>query len=197
MSAYILMSDDDRMLWVDPTEMPNEQEALRYSTIELNRDTAARRNVLSIWKSITLRPSAYKGKPDPKRLKDIHSFSTFAGLSMIVSQRCRGVLEHEFPGAALYLPVEVEGASQSYWGLWVTQVLDALDLKQSQITEIAPTLRRVGVRRYREDVIANHGMFRLPMIYGESDHVTSEFKAIVERHRLTNFRFWDRTSKHP
>lgn len=193
MSAYILTSGDDRKFWVDPVEMPNEREALKYWTPELNRDTAARRDVLCVWEPVVLRMSTYKGKPDPRRLKDIHGFSAFAGLAMIVSQRCRDVLQHEFPGAAMYLPVEVLGAPQQYWALWVTEVVDALDLEQSQITEIAPTLKRVSIRQYQEDVIANYAMFRLPMVYGESDHVTDEFRTIVEKHGLTNFGFWDRT----
>jgi len=87
----------------------------------------------------------------------------------------------------------VEGVSTPYWVLWINTVLDAIDLDRSDITEIAPNLRRVSRRQYREDLIGKHAMFRLPMIYGEPDHVTDVFKRVVEKNGLTTFSFWDRT----
>jgi hypothetical protein len=195
MKAYILTSRDDRKLWIDAKVRPNEREALRYWTLDLNKDTAARRSVLGVWNSVVLELRTHKGKPDPKRLKDIHGFSGYAGLSSVVSDRCRVVLQNEFPDSALYLPVEIEGLAQRYWALWITDVVDALDLDRSQLTTIAPTLTRVGIRCYREEAVESHPLFRLPMVYGEPDHVTDQFKAVIEKYKLTNFLFWDKTGE--
>ena len=192
MNVYVLLHMSDRTFGLDPIDPPLDSEMGRYWTEGLNVDSCARHKILQHWQPIRLRPRIYRGKPNIKGLCDIHGYGLLLGFEHVISSRAREVFEREFPDSATYLRVDVEGVAEPYWVLWINTVLDAIDLSHSDVTDIAPGLKHVSLREYRQDVVGDCPMFRLPLIYNEPDHVTDRFRSVVERYELTNFGFWDR-----
>jgi hypothetical protein len=193
MRAYVLTSGDSEKFWIE-SAVTSQADRRRYWTEDLNRNSSARRSIFRHWIPLNLRAVSRRGKVNQNDFADVHGYGDLKGFERVISDRCRRVLEAEFPSACTYLPLTIEGAPEVYWALWVNEVVDAIDTAQSDVGLVAPGFSMLGRRTYRADAIGAHAIFRLPMIYAaEGDHVTDRFKEVVERHKMTNFSFWDRT----
>jgi hypothetical protein len=187
------MSDDTDKFFVE-SAVPSPLDRRCYWTEDLNRDSDARRSITRYWTPIHLRASSQRGKTSAKQFADVHGYGDVKGFERVVSDRCRRVLEEEFPAACTFLPLTIEGAPGAYWALWANEVVDAIDTAKSDVSMIAPGFEMLGRRTYRSDAIGGRAIFRLPMIFAaEGDQVTDRFKEVVARNQMTNFSFWDRT----
>ncbi len=189
MSIYTLIHKSTSKFWLEVTPPVPLDEIDKY-WLNYNETTEARKRIIEVWEPIVLKPCSKRSIPNIRNLCDIHGGILYSGCDYVISNRAKEVFENKFPGEASYLPVSVEGTNENYWVLWINTIIDGVDLENSEVTDIAPTLKRLSKRSYKEGIDKKYGMFRLPMIYAESDQVTDKVKEVIKHYELINFDYW-------
>jgi len=162
-----------------------------------NPDPMCRWRKAEEWEEIELQP--YPGfnykEGEPFNFNDVISASnSVLGADIIVNNQTKlklaPYLEHE----CVFLPVNLTQAPQKYWMMYITNVLDCLNIKNSKFSHIRFPPK--GIRRYSFDVekLENVHLFRLPghFDYLEArDFATQRFLDLTLKLEIRGFEFWE------
>lgn len=117
------------------------------------------------------------------------------GVSTIVSESARDKLLDFLDGECSFIPVEVIGAPQQYYILWVHKICDALDESRSRLTDASDNMYKNWKRPMRtvfqmEKITAKY-LFRLPQWKYDMnrDIATPAFRDLVRDQKISGFNF--------
>jgi hypothetical protein len=118
---------------------------------------------------------------------------SFRGIHTLVSGRARGLLEPHIATECAFVPTQLKGASGEWFVLWVTNVVDNVDVAQSRLEVLdwrsnGEELLRPQRLAFRPSAQVRH-LFRLPQwrYFRDDDLCTPAFRELVRQCGLTGF----------
>ena len=162
-----------------------------------NHDLQSRRKKASDWKKIKLK---FNSVSSDKQIRDIdfnlpdsiNIFSLKQGLEMIVSDTAKQKLYPYIKHECAFLPVDLVDISSEYWVLYVTNILDCLDIRNSKFGRYKP--KRIRKYAFEVNKISKTYLFRLPGHYDylvDRDFASQLFLNLVQDLELRGFEFWE------
>lgn len=157
----------------------------------------SRRQKAQEWSEIPLQ--LYKGFTTDKTgqstlfLDAINACNVVQGAEIIVSNSAKNKIEDYVKGECIFLPVNLLGAPQKYWLLYVTNILDCLVIKDSKLHKNRYSPKSVRHYSFDEKKLENTYLFRLPGHLGyleDKDFSTSCFLNLVKNEEIRGFEFW-------
>lgn len=162
-----------------------------------NPDSMCRWRKAEEWKEIELRPyPGYNYKEgEAFHFNDvINASNSVLGAGIIVSNRAKLELAPHIERECVFLPVNLTQAPQKYWMMYITNVLDCLNIKNSKFSHIRFPPK--GVRYYSFDVekLENVHLFRLSGHFDyleDRDFATQRFLDLTQKLGIRGFEFWE------
>jgi hypothetical protein len=164
-----------------------------------NADLDCRLKFATTWETIRLFPhhSSFTGsegecKTDEHFPDAINISYIYHGVRMIISEKSRQLLQPFIGSESVFLPVILEQSPEKYWALYVTKILDCLDVERSKFGRMLPK----SIRQYHflEEKLKDTYLFRLPGHYDfldSNDFATQAFLNLVLDLGLNGFEFWE------
>lgn len=194
MCIYRLKGDGTH-LW--PNWLPDEERVDHgfFFAERENADPDCRLKIARTWENIRLFPypsDETKHKIEQYFPDAIGISYVYHGIRTIVSEKARQLLKPFISSECVFLPMTLEQSPQKYWVLYVTNILDCLDSKQSKFGRMTPK----GIRSYHflEEKLENTYLFRLPGHYeylDSHDFATPAFLNLVQDLKIHGFKFWE------
>jgi hypothetical protein len=121
------------------------------------------------------------------------------GFGNFVSERVMHLLKPHIGHECDFLPVEMRGIDGQYYGMWVRNIVDAMDEEKSVLNaytrESAPHLKDFWMPVFKTELIKDRYLFRLPgnKYWGASlyDFATERFLQLVTDLGIYGFEFCD------
>ncbi len=162
-----------------------------------NSDPMCRLRKAEEWEEIELQPyPGYNYKEgEPFHFNDvINASNSVLGAGIIVSDHAKLKLAPHIKHECVFLPVNLMPAPQKYWMMYITNVLDCLNIKNSKFSHIRFPPK--GVRHYSFDVekLENVHLFRLPGHFDyleDRDFATQQFLDLTQMLGIRGFEFWE------
>jgi hypothetical protein len=145
------------------------------------------------WTSIEIKWSP----PDDARRKVKFSHAMglpgIRGFHTVVSEEARRILEPYVAGECIFLPVSVPGSGSNYYILYVTRLIDCLNLERTKFGRIASSglPATISIQKLNCENVDGF-IFRLAGGRGyqfDYDFATDKFVDLVTERKLSGFRF--------
>jgi hypothetical protein len=197
MIIFKLRGDSEFIAAAKPEAMNSIVTVENFLAERDNSDPMCRWEKAKEWKEIDLLP--YPGysyeEGEPFRFNDVISAgASILGASIIVSDQARLKLMPYIGKECVFLPVHLLQAPQKYWMIYITNILDCLNIKDSKFTNKLYPPRRI--KHYSFDIkkLANVYLFRLPGHFDyldDKDLATQRFLDLTQNLGIGGFEFWD------
>jgi hypothetical protein len=162
-----------------------------------NPDPMCRCKKADEWNEIALQPHpGYNHQPSQNlHFNDaINASNAVQGASIIVSDHAKQLLIPHVSGECVFLPVRLEQAPQKYWLMYVTNVLDCLNVKDSKFIRRRFPPNGVKYYTFEADKLENIYLFRFPGHFDyleDKDFATQRFLDLIQQLGLSGFEFWE------
>jgi hypothetical protein len=162
-----------------------------------NPDPMCRWRKAEEWKEIELQsyPGYNYKEGEAFHFNDaINASNSVLGAGIIVSDQAKLELTPHIKHECIFLPVNLTQAPQKYWMMYITNVLDCLNIKNSKFSHIRFPPK--GVRHYSFDVekLEKVHLFRLPGHFDyleDRDFATQRFLDLTRKLGIRGFEFWE------
>lgn len=121
------------------------------------------------------------------------------GFHTLVSNSAKEKLEPYIKDECAFLPLTLVGAPEQYWVLYVTKIVNCLDMSRSKFGKFSP--RSIRLYFFHEENISSRYLFRLPgpahLDYMSTDDFATEaFRALVNELDISGFTFIEPPKKY-
>jgi hypothetical protein len=121
------------------------------------------------------------------------------GAGIMISDFAKTRLEPYIQHECAFLPVNLLQAPQKYWFIYITNILDALNIEKSQFKSNRFSPKTVKYYSFDSNQLENVYLFRLPGHFdylGDRDFATLRFLELTQKLELKGFEFWDCNNPH-
>lgn len=197
MLIFRLKGDGEYVTAAPPERMEEVLLVKDFLAERNNSDPMCRWRKAEEWEEIELQPyPGYNYKEgEPFHFNDVISASnSVLGAGIVVSNQAKVKLVPHIEHECVFLPVNLTQAPQKYWMMYIANVLDCLDVKNSRFSHIR--IPPKGVRHYSFDIekLENVHLFRLPGHFDyleDRDFATQRFLDLTQKLEIRGFEFWE------
>jgi hypothetical protein len=162
-----------------------------------NPDPMCRWRKAEEWEEMELHP--YPGfnykEGEPFYFNDvINASNSVLGADTIVSDQAKLELAPHIEHECVFLPVNLMGAPQKYWMMYVTHVLDCLDIRNSKFSHIRNPPKGIAHYSFNVEKLEDVYLFRLPGHFDylePRDFATQRFLDLTRKLGIRGFEFWE------
>jgi hypothetical protein len=124
----------------------------------------------------------------------IHARNAVQGIGIIISDDAKTRLSPYVFHECAFLPINLLESPQNYWFMYITNILDCIDVEKSQFRTNRFSPKSVKYYSFDVEKIENTYLFRLPGHYDyleDRDFATSRFLQLAKELDLKGFEFWE------